>query len=149
MLTISPEEFETLPPLACAWAEEQESLILEQRVALTEARIADARGIGVAAPERVRLLQVEKIPLTEHPGLHVVGEAMRLLSPETAGLTLYYGILIRTPLWGARDLAIRELVHVCQYEQFGGFAQFLRQCLLGCVTQWIIARPRWSARPRR
>jgi hypothetical protein len=38
------------------------------------------------------------------------------------------------PFWGARDLVIYELVHVWQYEQFGGFALFLRQYLWGCVT---------------
>jgi hypothetical protein len=131
---ITPQEFDALLPLACAWAEEHESLILEQGVALTEAQMSDARGIGVAAPERVRLLQLEEIPLPEHPGLHAAAKATGLLSPDTAGLTLRYGILIRSPFWGARDLVAHELVHVRQYEQFGGFAPFLRQYLWECIT---------------
>ena len=109
-------------------------MILEQGVGLTNNQMADARRIGVATPERVRLLQVEAIPLPEHPGLRAAAKATGLLSPETAGLTLRYGIVIRSHFWGARDLVAHELVHVWQYEQFGGFAPFLRQYLWECVT---------------
>lgn len=134
MLSISPQEFDDSLPLACAWAEGQEQSIIEQGVALTEAQMGDARDIGIAAPERVRLLQVEEIPLPEHPALRAAAKATGLLSPETAGLTLRYGILIRSPFWGERDLVAHELVHVWQYEQFGGFAPFLRQYLWECIT---------------
>jgi len=69
--------------------------------------MGDARRIGVAAPERVRLLQVEKIPLPEHPELRAAAQATGLLSPDTAGLTLRYGILMRSPFWGARPRSPR------------------------------------------
>ena len=134
ILPITPEQFDALLPLACAWAEQQENLILDQGVALTDDQMADARRIGVAAPERVRLLQVEEISLPQDPGLRAAAKATGLLSPTTAGLTLRYGILIRSPFWGARDLVAHELVHVWQYEQFGGFAPFLRQYLWECLT---------------
>ena len=134
MPSISPQEFDALLPLACSWAEGQEQLILQEGVGLTEAQKGDARRIGVAAPERVRLLQVEEIPLPQDQGLRAAAEATGLLAPETAGLTLRYGILIRSPFWGARDLVAHELVHVWQYEQFGGFAPFLRQYLWECLT---------------
>lgn len=131
---ITHEEFDSLLPLACTWAEEQEQLILEQGVALNDDQMADARRIGVAAPERVRLLQVEEIPLPFHPQLRQAAQKTGLLSPETAGLTLRYGIVIRSPFWDARDLVAHELVHVWQYEQSGGFAPFLRQYLWECLT---------------
>jgi hypothetical protein len=131
---ITPEEFDALLPLACAWAEEQERFILAQGVALTEVQMADARSIGVAAPERVRLLRVKQIPLPSHPQLRQAAQETGLLSPETAGLTLRYGIVIRSPFWGARDLVAHELVHVWQYEQFGSLEHFLRQHLWECVT---------------
>jgi hypothetical protein len=134
ILPITPEQFDTLLPLACAWAEEQEQLILQKGVGLNDAQMADARRIGVAAPERVRLLQVDEIPFPQDPGLHAAAKATGLLAPETAGLTLRYGIVIRSPFWGAHDLVVHELVHVWQYEQFGGFAAFLRQYLWECVT---------------
>ena len=134
ILPINPEEFDALLPLACAWAEGQEQLILQKGLGLDEVQMGDARRIGVTAPERVRLLQVEEIPLPEHPDLRAAVKATGLLSPDTAGLTLRYGILIRSPFWGARDLVAHELVHVWQYEQFGGFEPFLRQYLWECVT---------------
>jgi hypothetical protein len=109
-------------------------VILAQGVALTEAQMADARSVGVAAPERVRLLQVEEIPLPEDPGLRAGAQESGLLSPETAGLTLRYGIFIRAPFWGARDLVVHELVHCRQYEQLGGLEPFLRKYLWECVT---------------
>jgi hypothetical protein len=96
--------------------------------------MGDARRIGVAAPDRVRLLQVEEIPIPQDAGLRAAAKATGLLSPTTAGLTLRYGILIRSPFWGARDLVVHELVHVWQYERFGGFAPFLEQYLWECVT---------------
>jgi hypothetical protein len=52
---ITQEQFKMLLPLACAWAEEQERVILRDGVALTPAQIADAAKIGVAHPERVTL----------------------------------------------------------------------------------------------
>jgi hypothetical protein len=134
MPSISPQEFKRLLPLACAWAEEQEQLILEQGVGLTEAQMVDARSIGVAAPGRVRLLQVEEIPLPEHPGLRAAAQETGLLSPETAGLTLCYGIFICSPFWEMRDLIVHELVHVRQYEQFGGLEPFLSKYLWECVA---------------
>jgi hypothetical protein len=128
-------------PLACAWAEEQEQLILGKGVGLNEAQMADARCIGIAAPECVRRLQVDEIPLPEHPGLSAAAKATGLLTPATAGLTLRYGIFIRSAVWGVRDLVAHELVHVRQYEQFGGFAPFLRQYLWECVTQGYTQAP--------
>jgi hypothetical protein len=133
VIAISPQEFEALVPLACAWAARQERLVLQQGVALTDDQIADAQRIGVAFPERVRLLQVEHIPLPDHPRLRQAAHETGLLSPDSAGLTLGYGILIRTPFW-AHDLLIHELVHVWQYERFGGLTPFLRQYLWECIT---------------
>lgn len=134
MAVISPQGFETLLPLACAWAEEQERLILEKGMGLTEAQMADARRIEVAFPERVRLLEVKQIPLPEHPELRAAAQETGLISPDTAGLTLRYGIYIRSHSWGVHTLVVHELVHVKQYEQLGGFMAFLRKYLWECLT---------------
>jgi hypothetical protein len=120
--------------MACAWAEEQEQLILKKGVGLTEAQMADARSIGVADPGRVRLMKVEEIPLPEHPRLRAAAQETGLLTPETAGLTLRYGIFICSPFWEARALIAHELVHCRQYEQLGGLEPFLSKYLWECVT---------------
>lgn len=125
---------QTLLPLACAWAEEQEAIILRDGVALTPSQVADARRIGVARPERVRLRVVERIPMPENPALRDAAEQTGLLSPFTAGLTLRYGIFIRADHWGERRLVVHELAHTAQYERLGGFKPFLEIYLQECLT---------------
>ena len=128
-------------PLAATWAEEQERRILREGVPLTPAQFGDARTIGVAHPERVRLLSVPRIPVPENPMLRAAAEATQLISPSTAGLTVRCGIFIRVDCWGDRGLVFHELVHTLQYERLGGFEPFLRQYLHECLTIGYPAAP--------
>ena len=138
---ITQEQFKMLLPLACAWAEEQEGIILRDGALLSPAQIADAKTIGVVHPERVRLLRVPSIPMPVHPVLRAAADATKLISPDTAGLTLRYGIFIRSDYWSARPLVFHELVHTSQYERLGGFQQFLQQYLYECITIGYPAAP--------
>ena len=138
---ITQEQFKILLPLACTWAEEQEGIILRDGALLSPAQIADAKTIGVVHLERVRLLRVPSIPMPVHPVLRAAADATKLISPDTAGLTLRYGIFIRSDYWGARPLVFHELVHTSQYERLGGFQQFLQQYLYECITIGYPAAP--------
>src|SRR6266436_1846679 len=138
---ITPEQFQVLLPLACAWAEEQEHIILPDGVPLTAAQIGDAKRVGIIYPGRVRLRVVDEMPLPEHPPLRTAAEMTGLISPLTAGLTLRYGIFIRSDFWGERRLVVHELAHVAQYERFGGFRPFLEQYLFECITIGYPAAP--------
>jgi len=82
---ITPEQFEILLPLACAWAEEQERIILRDGIPLTAAQIADAKRVGIVHPDRVRVRVVDGIPLPEHPPLRTAAEMTGLISPLTPG----------------------------------------------------------------
>ena len=135
MSILTTEEFEKLLPLACAWAEEQERVILESGEALTQEQIADATRIGVQHPDRVRLLRVAKIPTPTHPQLAEASQATNLISPNTIGLTVRYGIFIHEDYWANRNLLVHELAHTMQYERLGGSIEaFLRQYLFECIT---------------
>ncbi len=138
---ISQEQLLVLLPLACAWAEEQEGVILRDGSPLSPSQIADATTIGIKSPERVRLLSVAQIPIPAHPALRSAAEVTQLISPRTIGLTLRYGIFIRVDCWGDRRLIIHELVHTFQYERLGGFLPFLRQYLHECITIGYPAAP--------
>jgi len=138
MREITEAQLKMLLPLACAWAEEQEGVILRGGVSLSA---ADAAKIGVAHPERVRLLSVVHVPIPAHPGLRAAAEATELISPRTGGLTLRYGIFIRADCWGDRRLVFHELVHTLQYERLGGFQPFLQQYLNECITIGYPAAP--------
>lgn len=129
MSVITPQQFEMLLPLAGAWAAEQERIILQSGVPLTEPQLTDARQVGVIHTERVRLLRVVQIPAPSHPVLARAAAATGLISPTTGGMTLRYGIFIRTDCWGQRLLVAHELVHTSQYERLGGFEAFLRPYL--------------------
>ncbi len=134
MSSPSPEQVLALLPLASAWAAEQESRILAQGDALSDAQLADARAIGVASPEAVRWLAVAQIPVPENPVLAMAAQTAGLVFSTASGLTLRYGIYLRADRASDRQLLAHELVHVRQCERFGGIEPFLRQYLTECLN---------------
>src|SRR5439155_25833465 len=100
----------------------------------SDAQIADARLVGVAEQERVRLLYVPEIPVPEHPALRAAANATQLISPFTGGLTLRYGILIRSDCRSRRPMVVHELGHTAQSDRLGGFESCTR-------ANWLSSRP--------
>ena len=134
-------QFEMLLPLAVAWATEQEQKIVRDGVPLSEKEITDACAIGIQNPNQVRLLQVETIPRPSQPQLKAACDAIDFLTPATRGLTLGYGILVRSDCWGNRLLVVHELAHVAQYQRLGGTLPFLRRYLFECLTVGYATAP--------
>jgi len=58
----------------------------------------------------------------------------QFLSPLTRGLTLRYGIFIRSDCRSDQTMIIHELGHTAQYERLGGFEPFLRRYIFECLT---------------
>src|SRR5437762_13430477 len=114
---ITPEQFELLLPLACQWAAAQEQDICSRGQALSDAQIADARLVGVAEPQRVRLLYLPEIPVPEHPALRAAANATQVISPFRGGLTLRYGSLIRCECISRRPTVGHQLGRTGQYER--------------------------------
>jgi len=121
-------------PMASAWVLEQERFILENGVPLADDQLTDAKLVGVAKPERVRLFRVEQIPLPEHPELKEMKEAMKLTMPDLPGLALRYGIYLRADYWGQRRFLVHELAHTAQYERLDGVRAFLECYLYQCLV---------------
>ena len=130
---ISEAQFDAIFPLACLWAAEQESIILESGIPLTVAQLSDATSVGVEHATRVRLLKVVTIRPPDDPILKALANSTGLISAGTAGLTLRYGIFIRQDHWLNRRLIVHELVHVMQYERLHGISGFLRPYLTECL----------------
>ncbi len=101
---------------------------------LSEQETADAKAVGVCEPERVRLLALARVPMPRDLTLKTAATAIQFLTPATCGLTLRYGIFIRSDCWGDRNLVAHELAHTAQYERLGGIEPFLRQYLSECLT---------------
>ena len=127
-------DFESILPLACEWARIQEKIILEKGRPLLPRFINDANRVGVVHPDRVRTLLVGQIPVPEEPVLRAACEQTQLITKLTAGLTLRYGIFIRSDCAGDRRLHVHEYAHVAQYERLGGLEQFLRKYLHEVTT---------------
>ncbi len=127
-------EFNILLPLASAWVEAQEQVVLRAGIPLSEPQIRDARTAGVIQPERVRVLLVPQVPLPEHPVLRAVCDTTKAITPRTIGLCVRYGIFVRSERWGERDLLVHELVHTSQFEKLGSIPAFLQQYLHECIT---------------
>ena len=122
-----------LLPLAVSWAKEQESLILKTGSPLADQNLADARAAGVQLPEKIRLLAVTAIPAPENLILRLASQLLGLITANTGGLTLRYGIFIRKDCWDDRELIAHECIHTAQYERLGGFEQFLNRYLTECL----------------
>ena len=128
-------------PLATAWVLEQERFILENGVPLTDDQLADAKLVGVARPERVRLFRVEQIPLPQGPELEEMKAAMKLTTPALPGLALRYGIYLRASHWGQRRFVVHELAHTAQYERLDGVRPFLECYLYECLAIGFTSAP--------
>lgn len=111
-------------PGAIGWAEEQERQALATGAALTPQGIADARAVGVLAPEKIRVVIAPALPLPDDAWLRNVALSTGLLGPNFAGLTLGYAIFI---VHGhlTRPLLTHECRHVYQYEVAGSIAAFM------------------------
>jgi hypothetical protein len=116
-----------LLPLACEWAEQQAALIRRTGRPLVPAEAGLAAAVGVRGTELVRVAEVEAIPAPAHPALRAACERLRFLGPDTAGLTLGYGVYVRRGLTRDRRLLAHELRHVAQYEQRGSIAKYLAE----------------------
>ena len=120
-------------PFVCAWANKQECTILNAGVPLSAGQACAAKKLDVQYPERVRLRAVGQVPPLNWL-LRGAGERLGVVSRETIGMTLRYGIYIRKDHWSDRRLLIHELAHVAQYERLGGFSPFLTQYLEECIN---------------
>ena len=130
---MNADQFVQLLPKATLWAEEQEKKILARGIPLSTQQLEDAKIIPVKCPEKTRILQVRSIPLPEDPELKYAAQEIRLITPNTIGMSFRYGIYVRYDYWNNRETLVHELVHTLQYERSGGLGQFLEQYLRECI----------------
>ena len=120
LLSILPQ----LLPKAIDWAEKRSAEICSSGMALTEREKQIAVAVGVTNPEKIRISIVSSIPIPDDPMLQKVAIETGLLGPDTAGLTLGYGIYLRADQ-NSDQLLSHECRHVYQYETFGSIKAFM------------------------
>lgn len=118
------EALPRLLPKAVAWAQDESRKVLASGEPLDNSQVLLARQAGVRDPERVRLRTVDAIPHPPDPELREAASQAGLLGPDTIGLTLGYGVLLRRG-FESDALLVHELWHVHQYECYGSIAAFL------------------------
>ncbi|MBR8069274.1 hypothetical protein KDW23_06505 [Burkholderia cenocepacia] len=120
-------------PAAVAWAEAEAARGLAQGALLTPAQADDARTVGVAQPDRIRVMEVDRMPFPDTPTLAAIARDSGLLAPGTIGLTLGHAVYV---LRGhdTRRLLTHEFRHVHQYEAAGSIGAFLARYLREIAT---------------
>ncbi|HHT9011991.1 hypothetical protein [Burkholderia cenocepacia] len=120
-------------PAAVAWAEAEAARGLARGAPLTPAQADDARTVGVAQPERIRVMAVDRMPFPDTPTLAAIARDTGLLAPGTIGLTLGHAVYV---LRGqdTRRLLTHEFRHVHQYEAAGSIGAFLARYLHEVAT---------------
>lgn len=134
-------ELPILLPKAIAWAEAKQSNIIATGIPLTQEQLAIAQEVGVFRPENIRIKFVNHIPMPDDPVLAAAAIQTGLISPDTAGMALYYGIFISSSVIVNRSLLAHEFRHVQQYEQKGSIANFLTEYLTQIVTFGYVDSP--------
>lgn len=83
-------------PSAIEWVEEQENLIVSSGIKLNAKQVNLAAKIGILEIEKVRLLQVDTIPLPLDPILSLAIKQIGLISNSTIEISFRYGIYIHS-----------------------------------------------------
>jgi hypothetical protein len=130
-----------LIPPAAVWVFRHERRIARLGVPLTATGLEDARRMGVRFPEKIRLMEVARIPVFNGPLIRGMSRLFPAVSPHTSGLCLRYGIYIRSEFWGDRQMVAHECVHTAQYERCGGIRAFLHEYFTGCIAVGYPAAP--------
>ena len=128
-MMIDQEDFERLMPLAYEWAKAQEAYVLQHGVPLTANQVSDARQAGVSAPNQVRVLVVDRIPLPDDKGLADAARSAQIITEASRGVAIGYAIIIRADCWRNGELLLHQLVHVAQCERSGGLEAWVREYL--------------------
>lgn len=114
----------TLLAEATDWVDSLARDALAHGRALDPAEIRLAHCVGVRAPERIRVLEVDDFPRPTQPALLAAAHAHGLLGAATRGLTAGHAVLVRRGEVGTRLLR-HEFRHVHQYEVAGSTRAFL------------------------
>ena len=116
-------QVDRLAPGAIALIESTEADAMARGRPLDSDEIALARGVGVAAPGRVRVVEESALPGHAQPDLAALVRLLGERNPRRWGLTAGYGIVFKSH--PPKYLLAHELRHVAQYERLGlkGFAR--------------------------
>jgi hypothetical protein len=111
---------EKLQPGVARYIREAEQIGLTQGQPLDEGQLQLARTVGVAEPERVRIVVTQRFPVASDADLAAqLSKRFGIGPAANGGLTMGHTIFIGEKYAGKRWLLAHELTHVSQFERFG------------------------------
>ena len=111
-----------------------ERKIRRQGRGLTEAELRTASLAGAENTARIRVLEVDTVPMPGWQWVQRIAARFGFDSSATAGLCLRYGIFLRRDASHDPQLLAHECVHTGQYERLGSLWAFMRCYLTECLT---------------
>lgn len=120
---ITPEEIQRNFPKLVQWITQRQKICMEIGERLSSEATRDAHTIGMGQIEEVRIMVEGEISLPTDPELLQVFLKSGLGAVN--GITCGHGIFVRPDAY-SRHLIAHELVHVLQYERFGGIEPYLK-----------------------
>jgi hypothetical protein len=119
-------ELPKILPLAVDWAERMQAEIRRLGRPLSPSEMEMASSMDVRHPAQIHISEVQTIPDPDNPYLAELAQRTGLLTSLTAGLTLGYGVFLRSDQAKDGRVKAHEFRHVAQYECAGSIDEFLR-----------------------
>jgi hypothetical protein len=114
-----PSRMEPLVPAMLDWYNRTEAGLLDRGRVLLPQELAMARDIGVAHPDRVRVVVAETFPMPEDPALRREAARLGLDTLPVSGRAMGYVILLKPDVAGQPTVLAHELTHIAQMERLG------------------------------
>lgn len=116
-------------PFVMWWVRHNEKIALRMGRKLSDEELDWANKIGILHPEKVRILNVTRIP---SPVPHFIEKLLQSRGypvGNAAGMCMRYGIYAKEKYAHQKCLIAHELVHTHQFERLGGIWRFLKKYL--------------------
>ena len=113
-------------PFAIWWVRHNEKIALRLGRKLSDEETLWAQQIGIAHPDKVRILNVTKIPTPVPNFIERLIQRKGYPAGNAAGMCMRYGIYAQEIYAHRKSLIAHELVHTHQFERLGGIWHFLR-----------------------
>lgn len=120
------------------WAKINSDAILLTGMPLSDSDLEIAKFVGVRHPDKIRIKYINRMPMPIDPVLTEAIQKHNIMSPYTAGMTLGYGIYLRTE---SKGLLSHECRHVFQYEKAGSLDTFITEYITQVVEHGYFDAP--------
>ena len=119
--------------IASSWTTNKEKEILKKGRSLNPMERMIAQKIGIEELYNIRVLEVEEITYPFNFIFKIASKFTTSIFLSPAGMALGKGILVNKKYKLDLRLISHELVHVKQYQEFGGHIPFLKEYIFQCM----------------